>query len=65
MTVNKLKKLLEGEKVIVLEGKGIIQIDFEFNTFLSIAICKNGDEFSMNCHNTIQEALQEIEEWEL
>ena len=60
MTVQELQKLLNGEYVSILDGKGKISIDFEFNTFLAFI---DGD-FLLNVHETLEEAIEEIREWE-
>ncbi len=60
MTVEELKKLANGETITVLNGKGKILIDFENNYFLALL----EDDFLLDCYDTFEEALKEIEDWE-
>jgi hypothetical protein len=66
MTVQELQELLKGEDVIILDGKGKICIDFEFNNFLAILVDDEGNknnDFLLNVHETLEEAIEEIRDW--
>lgn len=61
MTVQELKKLMSGESISVANGKGYILIDFDANLFLAIL---TDDDFLLDCFETMEEAIKEIEEFE-
>lgn len=61
MTIEKLKKLMNGESVTVANGKGYILIDFNANLFLAIL---SEDDFLLDCFETMEEAIEAIEESE-
>jgi len=58
MNIHDLTRLLDGEEMEILNGTGSILIDFEANMFLAVV---NGN--SLNLHKTIEEAIEEIKDY--